>query len=368
MNYSLRLEKLRSYMVDRELDLIMILAGPNMYYLSGYTAISLERLISLIVFSDTMDMFLIIPELERDRAEDMVRLDSLNMMVYSDVENPVKMLVDLIRGRRVRRIGVEGFIPYRYIAGLMKYIGRVGFDVVDDVFYRLRIVKDEDEIEFLRKAAEINMQVMVEAIANISEGMTEKMLMSRIRSLSIELGADDVPFTLVQSGPNSAMPHQEPTDRTIVNGDIVLLDLGLCYKGYISDITRTVVVGDYSEKQEMIFNIVREAQNKALSIIKPGVPAESVDNAARNVISDYGYGKFFIHRTGHGLGLEVHEEPYIKSGNKLSLKPGMVFTVEPGIYLPGEFGVRLEDNVVVSEEGVVNLTELPKSLNIEDYL
>lgn len=355
-------------MIDLDLDLVIILAGPNMYYLSGYNAISLERLIALLIFKDVPETFLIIPELEKDRAEEMVRIDSVNIYVYPDDVNPVKRLMDIVLDRGVSRIGLEGAVPYRYVEGIKSHKENIEFVIVDDILYRLRIIKDESEVELLKKAAEINMNVMIEAISNINEGMTEKMLMSRIRGLSIELGADDVPFTLVQSGPNSALPHQEPTDRTIMRGDVVLLDLGISYGGYISDITRTVVLGGIGDKQEMIYNIVREAQENALSIIKPGVKAENIDYAARKVISDYGYGKFFIHRTGHGIGLEVHEEPYIKMGNKLNLQPGMVFTVEPGIYLPGEFGVRIEDNIIVTEDGFFNLTTLPKSLDMREYL
>lgn len=368
MNYMARIDKLRNFMVKSDLDLTIVLAGPNMYYLSGYTAISLERLITLLIFKDTSEIFLIIPELEKNRVEEMIGVKSVNIYVYPDNIDPIKKLMDIVLEKKVSSIGLEGSVPYRYVAGMKKHKRNIKFRIIDDILYRLRMIKDDDEIELLRRAAEINMRVMVEAISNINEGITEKKLMGMIRSLSIELGADETPFTLVQSGPNSALPHQEPTNRKIMKGDIVLLDLGISYKGYISDITRTIVVGKYNGKHETIFNIVRKAQAEALSIIKPGIGAGKIDQAARDVISKYGYDKFFIHRTGHGIGLEVHEEPYIKVGNDLSLQPGMTFTVEPGIYLPNEFGVRIEDNIVITKNGYLNLTTLPKSLNIQDYI
>lgn len=368
MGYIDRIDSLRRMMEERGLDLVMALAGPNSLYLTGYTAIAIERLISILIFKDSPEVYLIAPKLEEERAEKFIKVPNFSVFVYEDGENPFVKFAGLCNKMRVNRIGVEGITPYSFITNIRKELPDVSFEIVDELFHSLRIVKDSAEIKLLERAADINMRVMLEAISNIEEGMSERMLMNKIRSWSIEFGGESSPFTLVQSGPNSSMPHEEPTDRKIRKGDIVLLDLGVTYGGYVSDITRTFVFGSSNEKQSEIFDVVKEAQLEALSIIRPGVPAEDVDNVARNVIVAHGYGELFTHRTGHGLGLGVHERPQIASGNKLKLRPGMAFTVEPGIYVPGEFGVRLEDNVVVTEDGVNNITKLPKSLDMEEYV
>ncbi len=367
MGFEDRIRELRTQMEREDLDLTMVLAGPNMIYLSGYTAISLERLITLLVFRDYPDAYLIIPKLETERAESNVKITDVNIISYNDDEDPIAKLADILIEKRIKKIGVEGNIPYRYVDGILRHVEDINVEIVDPIVTRLRIIKRPDEVSLLKKAAEINMNALIEAIFNIEEDITEKDLMNRIKNISLDLGADSTPFTIVQSGPNSSKPHEEPSDRRIRRGNIVLFDIGASYQGYISDITRTVVFGDPSKIQMEIFRIVLDAQLTALSRIKPGVEAAAVDEAARRVIESAGYGEYFIHRTGHGIGLEVHEEPYIKPGNSDKLIEGMAFTVEPGIYLPGKFGVRIEDNVVVTSDGCLNLTTLPKSLFIKDY-
>jgi Xaa-Pro aminopeptidase len=363
-----RVDRLRGLMEDVSIDMLMVMAGPNMYYLSGYTAIALERLISLIIFREYDEIYLIIPKLEETRAEELVKLRDIDIIVYGDEEDPYRKVLDLVAGKEVVKVGIEGNTPYRHVAGLLSGDRQFSIEIADSIFTKLRIVKDQDEIKLLRKAAEINMKAMVEALSVLREGVSEKELMAIIRRVSLEFGGDETPFTIVQSGPYSSMPHQEPTDRIIKRGDIVLLDLGVIYRGYVSDITRTVVLGDPEDRHRKIFNIVLESQLSALDRVSPGVLAEEIDIVAREVIDRYGYGKYFIHRTGHGIGLDVHEAPYIREGSKTPLEPGMAFTVEPGIYLPNDFGVRLEDNVIVSVDGYINLTKLPKSLDIEEYM
>ena len=362
-----RVRKIRRLMDEENIDIVMVTSEPNMLYFSGYSAISLERLITLLISRDEDKVSLIVPRLEEKRVEENCKLRDFELISYSDSENPIDILENIFSSKKQVRVGVEETIQFKYVYPLMSRLENINYSLVDGLLYSLRIVKDNEEAEILKKAAEINNRVLLEAIKSIREGITEKKLMMYIRNYALEIGADEVPFALVQSGANSALPHQEPTDRVILKGDTVVLDIGVRYQGYYSDLTRTVVCGSPSSKQIDIFNIVLNAQQNALNTVKEDVKAEDVDLAARRTIESSGYGEYFIHRTGHGIGLEVHEPPFIKTGNTGLLKSGMVFTIEPGIYLPGEFGVRIEDNIIVTREGYVNLAKLPKSMHIEDY-
>jgi len=362
-----RVKRIRRLMDEEDIDIVMITSEPNMLYFSGYSAISLERLITLLIHGGEDKVSLIVPKLEEKRAEENCKLRDFELISYSDSENPIDILENILSRSRQITVGVEETIQFKYVYPLMRRLENIKYSLVDGLLYSLRIVKDMVEVEILKKAAEINNQVLLEAIKNVREGISEKKLMMYIRNYALEMGADEVPFALVQSGVNSALPHQEPTGRVISKGDIVVLDIGVRYQGYYSDLTRTVVCGSPSKEQVDIFNIVLNAQQNALDTIKEDVKVEDIDLAARTTIESSGYGEYFIHRTGHGIGLEVHEPPFIKTGNKDFLKSGMVFTVEPGIYIPNQFGVRIEDNIIVTREGYINLTKLPKSIYIQDY-
>ncbi|MEM1584334.1 MAG: Xaa-Pro peptidase family protein [Nitrososphaerota archaeon] len=365
--YKDRIEKIRRLMDDQGIDIVMITSEPNMLYFSGYSAVSLERLIALLINREEEKVSLIVPRLEEKRAEENCKLTDFELISYSDTENPINILEKVFYKSRQVTIGVEETIPFKYVYPIISKYVSIRYSLVNDLIYSLRIVKEPEEIEALRKAAEINNRVLLEAIRNIREGLSEKSVMMHIKNYAFEAGADEVSFALVQSGSHSALPHQEPTDKIIHSGDAVVLDIGIRYRGYYSDLTRTVVCGSPSTKHVEIFNIVSNAQQNALDAIKEDIKAEDVDLVARRTIESYGYGEYFIHRTGHGIGLEVHEPPFIKVGNTNLLKNGMAFTVEPGIYLPDQFGVRLEDNVIVSRGGYINLASIPKSLYIEDY-
>ncbi|GBC70712.1 putative peptidase [Candidatus Calditenuaceae archaeon HR02] len=366
--YSNRLKRLLEDIDRLGLDAVMLTFEPNMYYLSGYGAISLERLVALVLFREQDTACLIVPKLEKDRAEKNCKLQNIEILTYSDVEDPINILKGLFSKYRVKHLGVDGGTPYRFVHPIISSGSETDLSLIDETMYSLRIIKDAEEIRCLEKSADINNKLMVETIGHVRAGLSEKQLATFVRTRALELGADEVAFTLIQSGGNSALPHQEPTDRRIGKGEIVLLDIGIRFMGYFSDITRTITCGGPSQQQQQIFDIVYRAQSAALTIAKEGLKAGDLDKKARQTISEAGYGEYFIHRTGHGLGLEVHEPPYIKEDNVQELRKGMVFTVEPGIYLAGRFGVRLEDNVIITEDGHTNLTKLPKSLSIEEYL
>ncbi len=235
---------------------------------------------------------------------------------------------------------------------------------LDEEINSLRKVKSQDEIDKIAMAEAIGDKAFEHIIEFIQEGMTEKEIALELEYTMKQLGAEGLSFdTIAASGPDSSLPHATPTDRKVENGDFITLDFGCVYKGYCSDMTRTLLVGDEMESKKInVYTTVLKAQREALKMIKPGVKCSDVDACARNIIKEAGYGEYFGHGLGHSVGLFIHEEPILSSKCDDILEPGMVVTVEPGIYLPGEFGVRIEDLVVVTEDGYLNLTSSPKEL------
>jgi Xaa-Pro dipeptidase len=234
----------------------------------------------------------------------------------------------------------------------------------EETIAALRMHKDEAEIEAMRGAVAIAQQALESTLPSIRVGATERQLAAELTLQILRHGSDpETPFSpIVASGPNSANPHAVPTDRPLAPGDLLILDWGASVRGYFSDLTRTFAIGEIDPGLGRIAQIVAAANAAGRAASAPGVSAGSVDRATRAVIDQAGYGPFFTHRTGHGLGLESHEEPYIRADNSLSLAPGMTFTIEPGIYLPGRGGVRIEDNVVITPQGCENLSDLPRHL------
>jgi len=228
----------------------------------------------------------------------------------------------------------------------------------------LRICKDRDEIESMRQAVAIAQFALEATLPRIKPGMNERQIASELTIQLFRAGSEsELPFTpIVSGGPNSAGPHASPTDRRLQSGDLLVIDWGATYKGYISDLTRTFAIGNVETEFARIAQIVAEANAAGRSAARPGVTAASIDKASRKVIIDAGYSEFFTHRTGHGIGMEAHEEPYIREGNSLIMQAGMAFTIEPGIYLPGRAGVRIEDNVAITADGAECLSDLPREL------
>jgi Xaa-Pro aminopeptidase len=238
------------------------------------------------------------------------------------------------------------------------------FVSLDEHLAALRICKDRSELEAMRKAIAITERALYELVSGTLIGLTERQIAGRLEREMMNAGADAVAFMIVVTGPNSADPHAEPSDRTLQVSDLLTIDCGVVKDGYLSDITRTFVAGHASERVLDIYEVVQRANAAGRDSIKPGMQAQEVDRAARDVIARAGYGEQFFHRTGHGLGLEVHEPPYIVEGNEQCLEPGMVFTIEPGVYIAGLGGVRIEDNVAVTPEGMECLTSFPRELMV----
>jgi D-alanyl-D-alanine dipeptidase len=228
----------------------------------------------------------------------------------------------------------------------------------------LRMRKEAGEVDLLRRAGAAVDRVVARLDGARFSGKAERQLSAEVAAMVVEEGHETATFSIVASGPNGASPHHEAGDRVIGPGDAVVLDFGGRLQGYHSDITRTFFVGEAPARVREVFGVVREAQEAGVTAAGPGVPAQEVDRAARRVIAAAGFGPFFMHRTGHGIGLEEHEPPYMVEGNAEPLEPGMAFSVEPGIYLPGEFGVRIEDVVVVTADGAERLNEAPRHLHV----
>ncbi|NUQ60825.1 MAG: aminopeptidase P family protein, partial [Anaerolineales bacterium] len=240
------------------------------------------------------------------------------------------------------------------------------FPDASDVLAELRLRKDKAEVEAMRRAVNIAQDALEATLPQIKIGMTEREVASELAMQLLKHGSEsEIPFApIVAAGPNSANPHASPSERKLQAGDLLVVDWGAAYGGYISDLTRAFAVGEADEECQKIHRIVQQANAAGRAAAKPGVPCADVDKAARDAIEKAGYGKYFTHRTGHGIGMEGHEAPYIRGDNMQILEPGMTFTIEPGVYLPGRNGVRIEDNMAVTETGAESLSDMPREIRV----
>ncbi|CAM3919882.1 M24 family metallopeptidase [Lederbergia lenta] len=360
-----RLNKLIDWMKEEDIDAAFITSPDNVFYLTGFRSEPHERLLGLAVFQEA-EPFLICPGMET--------LDAKNagweyeILGYSDtddtwglVEKSIKRRVDKIRKWAVEK---EHLNLERYEELANRFTG-ANFVRAEAVLNELRMIKDDKEISLLKKACELADFAVQVGMNEIAAGKTELDLIATIEYEVKKKGVSGMSFdTMVLTGANAALPHGTPGLTKIQKGDLVLFDLGVIFEGYCSDITRTIAYGDISDKQAHIYQTVLQAEEVALNAVKPGVKASELDLTARQIIQDAGYGDYFPHRLGHGLGISVHEYPSMTATNELEIKPGMVFTIEPGIYVPEVAGVRIEDDVYLSENGVETLTKFPKSLQI----
>lgn len=368
-----RLEKLNASLRTSGLDAVALNPGPTLTYLTGAHFHLMERPVVLLVPREGTPA-IILPELEMLKVEQM----PYPVQAFPYGENPSgweqafrsaaqALGLDTLTGTSRKRIGVEPnrmrLLEFRYVK-----IGAPEADYPDasDVLGVLRLRKDQAEVEAMRKAVRVAEAALEATIPLIEIGMAEKELAAELVTQLLRHGSEpELPFSpIVSGGPNSANPHASPTGRTLQVGDLLVIDYGATVDGYISDITRTFAVGEVEAEYEKIHKIVQEANAAGRAAGKPSVPCADVDKAARAVIEKAGYGAYFTHRTGHGIGMEAHEEPYMRGDNMQILEPGMAYTVEPGIYLPGRNGVRVEDNVVVTETGSESLTILPREMRV----
>jgi len=339
-------------------DALVIGYPANMRYLVGVGLETYERPCLLLANRD--HAILLAPELEAERAR---KASVSDLILYEDGDDPYRMVAEALEDMVPRKgvVGFDGWMPLKHYIRIVEDLD-VRTALVDEALYSVREVKDEEEIRILRRSADLLQEIFERIPGLLEKGISEADLAFELARIAARRGAEDA-HALVQFAENSAIPHHTYSARTLRQGELVLVDMVLSLNGYYSDITRMFSLGEPPREAVKIAGIVGEANRAARLKALPGVKAGIIDEAARHVIDVAGYGDYFTHRTGHGLGLEVHERPFIAPGSSMVLSKGMVFTVEPGIYLPGRFGVRIEDDVVVMENGVEVLTgRLPRKI------
>lgn len=356
-DYAARCDRARSLMSERGVDVLLVSVGSDLPYLTGYEAMPLERLTMLVLPRDAAAT-LVVPRLEAPRVEERPAVFSIR--AWEETEDPVEITARLCRGADRIALGDQTWAVF--LVALQRHLD-AAFEPASPLMRELRMRKEPAEVELLRRAAQAVDRVVARLDTAPFRGRTERDLSREVAALTVEEGHDRATFTIVASGPNGASPHHEAGDRVIAEGDSVVIDFGGSLRGYKSDTARTFHVGAPSTRFADAFAVLETAQAAAVEAVRPGVAAEEVDRAARDVIEHAGFGERFIHRTGHGIGLDEHEDPYIVSGNESTLEPGMTFSVEPGIYLPGSFGMRIEDIVAVTDEGVERLNTSPRGLH-----
>ncbi|GAA2537991.1 M24 family metallopeptidase [Pseudonocardia hydrocarbonoxydans] len=350
---------------DHGADVLLITPGTDLRYLLGMTGESHERLTCLVLpaHGHLAPPALVVPRLEAPGLAGL-GLDELGVEIvtWTDAEDPYLLVSDLAGGPT--RMAVADEMPARHVFGLREVFPEVGQVLAGPVLRELRMRKDAVEVAELRAAGAAIDRVHARMGEFLQVGRTEAEVGELITAAILAEGHTEAAFVVVGSGPHGASPHHDVSGRTIERGDVVVVDIGgPLPSGYNSDSTRTYAVGaEPSADIREAYAVLQAAQEASVAAVRPGVTAESVDAAAREPITAAGLGQRFVHRTGHGIGLDVHEEPYIVGGNTLTLEPGMAFSVEPGVYLDGEWGARIEDIVVVTEDGCERLNTRPRDL------
>jgi Xaa-Pro dipeptidase len=360
-----RLTRLVESMQAEKFGAIALNPSPNLYYLTGLSFHLLERPI-VGLFTPDQKPLLILPELERPKAE-ACDLD-LELISYAESEASRNQAFSDAAARldlNTRCIGAD-VLGLRMLELRLLETAAPGASFVsgDSVLLQLRMIKDEAEVEAMRRAVAVAQTALEATLPFIRPGVSERELAAELVLQLLRAGSEpELPFSpIVASGPNSALPHATPGERMIEAGDLLLLDWGATVEGYVSDLTRNFAIGEVEAELAQIHQIVERANAAGREAIRPGVTCAEIDQACRAVIEAAGYGEHFIHRTGHGIGLDAHETPYISIGNNQVLTPGMTFTIEPGIYLLGRGGVRVEDDVLVTADGGQSLSTYPRGM------
>ncbi|MAT06077.1 MAG: peptidase M24 family protein [Acidimicrobiaceae bacterium] len=346
-----RLDRVRTAMTEQGVDALLLSVGHDLPYLTGYQAMPLERLTMLVVPRDG-DATMLIPRLEAPRVEPQPGV--FELQPWNETDDPTRLAAELIPG--AERVAVGDQMWARFLVELLPHLPGAEYRRAVDVVGPLRMVKDRAEIDALAAAGAAVDRIAADLQAGRIPlvGRTEADVSAELSARIVAEGHQKVNFAIVAAGENAASPHHHAGSRVIREREIVLCDFGGTMNGYCSDITRCVFTGDVAADAPDIaeaYAVLHEAQAAAVAAATVGTPCEDVDRAARQVIADAGYGEYFVHRTGHGIGLEEHEDPYIVEGNTTPLQPGHAFSVEPGIYVPGKWGMRLEDIVVATDDG-----------------
>lgn len=358
MAYQNRIEKVQKLLEEAKLDAVIITSPPNFFYFSGTWLDSHERL-QAIVIPKTGKATMVVHEMSK---EEVHPADLFDAVFWKDGDSSLELLAKNLPENGT--ISIDNQWPSQNLLSLMKLNSQLSFVDSTEVIGKARLNKDEQEVELLTRSGAVADKVMEQIFTFIKPGLTEKEVADELKRLFAELGVDELSFNpIVGAGANGAIPHHQSDDTVIAEGDMVVIDMGGIKDHYCSDMTRTVLVGgEATEEMQKVYETVRRAHEEAVKAVKPGVPLKEIDRSARDIISKEGYGPYFTHRTGHGLGIEVHEEPFVTSNNDQLLEEGMVISVEPGIYLSGKFGVRIEDIVVVTKTGSKRFNNVNRAL------
>ncbi|WP_028593878.1 M24 family metallopeptidase [Paenibacillus assamensis] len=355
-------QQLYTAMERNKWDAMLITDPKHVYYFTGFACDPHERFLG-IVLALGQDPVLIVPALDGDKAAADSSIKRI--ATHKDTDNPYLILREQLPSS-LHTFGIEkAHMTVQRYEALQTVVQAANVEDIGQELQSLRVVKTDEEIERMQAAADCVETVLGNVVERVRVGMTEAEVVAELEYEMKKQGAEGPSFsTMVLTGDNSALPHGIPGNRRIQEGDLLLFDLGVYLNGYASDITRTFAVGEVSDELKAIYNTVLVANEAAIAAVKPGVTFGSLDRTARDLITEKGYGEYFTHRLGHGLGIDVHEYPSIHEHNEDTLQPGMAFTIEPGVYVPGVGGVRIEDDVVVTKDGVRVLTSFPKELTV----
>ncbi len=357
-----RINVITDLMKERNMDVLILGTSSDLEYLTGLSSMVCERFKALFILKEK-GCFFICPQLYYEETRQELGEDA-DILVWKDSEGFLKAIEEANKryGLEGAAIGINDAIRGIDMLAIKDKL-EVSFVDGSSLMEEVRQIKDPEEAALLKKSAEIADEVAQEIMTYIKPGLSEGDIAKKIKALLIEKGAEEIAFEpIVASGPNSSMPHYNGYDRIIQQQDIIVLDFGGRYRGYCSDMSRTVFVGEPTDKQKRVYEIVLQANIAAEELVQEGVKASEVDKRARSIIKEAGYGAYFLNRTGHGIGIAIHEAPYIKENNDTFLQNGMAFSIEPGIYLAGEFGIRIEDIVLVENGKGSILNKHPKEM------
>ena len=343
-------------------DGLVVAPGPDLAYFADYLPVATTERITLLVIPAEGEPAMLVPALEHGSAAETRAAGAVRLIDWSDGEDEYVPAAALLRPEG--RYAISDATWAMHLLGLQQKLPGVRFEAISHALPMLRALKSGDEVDRLAAAGAAADATFEDVLRLPFAGRSERELAAELDRLLREHGHQQVDFTIVASGPNGADPHHEPGERVITDGDMVVLDFGGLLDGYGSDTTRAVHVGEPTDEEHEVFDTVRRAQQAAFEAVAVGVPCQEVDRAARAVIRDAGYGEFFIHRVGHGIGVTTHEPPYMAEGEERPIEAGMCFSIEPGIYLPGRFGVRIEDIVVAAEDGAHRLNNSSRELHL----
>ena len=361
-DFAARMRRVLADAARAELDGILVTPGPELVWLTGYQPTAITERLTVLVLVPGQEPTLLVPTLERPDAEGSVGAPGLAIVDWADGEDPFPRASAFIPDHAT--LGISDSAWAMHLLGLQEAQPGSSYRSLTHSLPMLRAVKDANELARLAAAGAAADATYEQILGVRFAGRKETDVAADLARLLREFGHEQVDFTVVGSGPNGANPHHEAGERVIEEGDAVVLDFGGLMHGYGSDTSRTVCVGEPSQQIREVHEIVREAQQAGVEAVRPGVACQAIDRAARQVITDAGYGEQFIHRTGHGIGTTTHEPPYMVEGEQQPLVPGMCFSVEPGIYLAGRFGVRIEDIVTVTADGGRRLNNTSHSLRV----